>query len=87
MEENKSKDIMIDTVHHLRAALDTCLAKIDAADNSDPDDPIINQVERELHKLNLETNKIYTEMIARAIESKETKELIESKKESTPEGG
>ena len=87
MSEIKSEDILIDTIHHLRTVLDECLKKIGATNNSDPTDPIINQVEREIHKLSLETNNIYMNMLAEALESKETKELIESKKANTSEGG
>ncbi len=87
MADIKSEDILIDTIHNLQDALAKHIKKIDAAAASNPADPIINQVERELRELNLETNKIYMNMVAEALEVKETKELIETKKESTSEGG
>ena len=86
MANNHQEDILIDTIHQLRAVLDKCLDEINTADGTDLNETVINKVEKELHNLNLETNKIYIKMIADALESKETKEMIESKKGSTSEG-
>lgn len=83
MIKNELDDIIIDTIHNLRKPLEQCITGIDEADASNPTSPIINAAEQELHKLNLETNKIYSNMIADAIERRETKELIDSKKENT----
>lgn len=83
MNKKELDNILIDTIHDLRKPLENCIAGIDEADNSNPALSIINAAEQEFHKLNLETNKIYSNMIANAIEHKETKEFIDSKKENT----
>ena len=81
---NRKDDLLIDTLHDLREALDTC---IDHIDKNDPEDVtetyLIDSVEEEFHELNLKTNKIYTDLLSKLLEGKETKELIESKKVST----
>lgn len=85
MATDRREDILIDTIHDLRSALDECLREIETGDSSDSKEYLIDKAEAELHRITLRTNEIYTEMLSRAIERKETKDLIESKKENTSE--
>ncbi len=82
MAVNQREDNLIETIHDLKAALDECLVNIERS-SSDSTGYLIDKAEKELHELNLKTNKIYTEMIARSLQGKETKEVIESKKANT----
>ena len=74
-------DVLIDILHDLRNVLDDCIGNIrtNNGENSSQKYPI-DVVEEEFRNLNLKTNNIYTEMIAKLLEEKETKESIESKK-------
>ena len=82
MAANQREDNLIETIHDLKAVLDECLINIERS-TSDSDGHLIDKTENELHELNLKTNKIYTEMMVRSLEAKETKEVIESKKANT----
>lgn len=86
MEKNQKEDLIIDALHDLRNAINECLNQIET-ENPDGNSSsyMIDAVETEFHKLNLKTNEIYTEMLSRAIEERETREVIESKKANTSE--
>jgi hypothetical protein len=80
---NSKNDVLIDTLHDLRNVLDDCIGNIqnNTGKNSSDKYPI-DVVEEEFHNLNLKTNNIYTKMLSKLLEEKETKALIESKKEN-----
>jgi len=80
--DNKNIDLVLDTQHDLRKHIEEMLETVDKFDGSD-EKLLIDAAEDSFSKLMLKTQQIYSETLSRKLESLETKEFIESKKENT----